>query len=91
MKLSSAFGLLEDIQLCLRYALGPTLFAIYATPSLLLKPSAVSSIFMAHVWRAFADGTDENGRIVKEQLITPHAKGIVLDIGAGKHALLTFV
>lgn len=43
---------------------------------------------MAHVWMAWAEGTDANGRISKQDLITPHAFGTVLDIGAGLCFLL---
>jgi len=38
---------------------------------------------MAHVWRAFGDSCDQNGRPVKEKLIFPNAYGVVLDLGAG--------
>ncbi|KAG6908047.1 hypothetical protein DXG01_006409 [Tephrocybe rancida] len=38
---------------------------------------------MAHIWVAFAAGTDEGGRPVKEKLIPQNATGVVLDIGAG--------
>ncbi|PFH49526.1 hypothetical protein AMATHDRAFT_62979 [Amanita thiersii Skay4041] len=38
---------------------------------------------MAHVWAEFAKFTDENGRPVKQGLITPYASGVVLDLGAG--------
>ncbi|CCM00218.1 uncharacterized protein FIBRA_02246 [Fibroporia radiculosa] len=38
---------------------------------------------MSHLWIPFGDGIDENARPVKENLITPNARGVVLDIGAG--------
>lgn len=83
MKLSNAFGLLVDLRLAVTFALMPTLRSIAQEPTLLFRWSALSRVFMAHVWTAFADGTDEGGKPVKVQLITPNAYGVVLDIGAG--------
>lgn len=46
---------------------------------------------MSHVWVSFGDGLDEGGRPVKEGLITPHAYGVVLDIGAGqRHVVIIY-
>jgi hypothetical protein len=38
---------------------------------------------MASVWNLYGNSVDEAGRNVKTGLITPHAYGVVLDIGAG--------
>ncbi|KAL0067044.1 hypothetical protein AAF712_005828 [Marasmius tenuissimus] len=46
---------------------------------------------MTHVWVGFAEGTNEGGRPVKEKLITPHAKGVVLDLGAGHGHTVDFL
>ncbi|THH30458.1 hypothetical protein EUX98_g3738 [Antrodiella citrinella] len=83
MKLTNAFGLLADFWLAIRAAFIPTVNDVFNTPSLLFSPSLVSKRFMAYVWVAFADSTDDAGRAVKFGLITPHAHGVVLDIGAG--------
>ncbi|KAJ7355426.1 S-adenosyl-L-methionine-dependent methyltransferase [Mycena albidolilacea] len=82
MKLSAAFGLISDLRAAIGIATLPTLKAIYREPSLVLRPTSVSRIFMAAVWSAFAGPTDEGARAPKLTLI-PHATGAVLDIGAG--------
>ncbi len=51
---------------------------------LLFSPQKLSSIFMANVWTVFGTGVDENSKSSKTKLITPHAHGVVLDVGAGK-------
>lgn len=84
MKLSSSLGLLTDLRLAIQAALLPTILAILHTPSLILRPHAVSRVFMSHVWSAgFGDGIDQNCRDIKESLIRMNARGVVLDIGAG--------
>ena len=74
------FGLFRAIQ----PAWLPTLVAVLNTPSLFLKPREVSRIFMGHVWEVYGDGVDQRTQKPKEDLVTPRAYGIVLDIGAGK-------
>ncbi|KAI0667412.1 hypothetical protein C8Q78DRAFT_1071854 [Trametes maxima] len=83
MKLAAAFGLLTDLRFAVQAAFIPTLRAVFSSPSLLLHPHKVSRIFMAHVWKVFGNGVDENARPVKESLIPTNAYGVVLDIGAG--------
>ncbi|KAJ7814732.1 hypothetical protein B0H14DRAFT_3111912 [Mycena olivaceomarginata] len=61
----------------------PTLKAICREPSLIIRPTALSRTFMAVVWDAFAAPTDKSARPTKLALISPHARGAVLDIGAG--------
>ncbi|KAJ7675464.1 S-adenosyl-L-methionine-dependent methyltransferase [Mycena rosella] len=63
--------------------LPPVLRAILAAPSLLLNPTALSRISFASVWVPWGMGTDAHARADKEALITPHAAGTVLDLGAG--------
>ena len=83
MKLSSALAVLSELKLCLQLGFVPTLRAVLRSPTLLLYPSAISRIFMNHVWSAYGDGVDTNSRAVKEGLVTANAQGVVLDIGAG--------
>jgi len=83
MRLGAAFGLFPDFRFVIRAGLWPTILAVWQAPSLLLRPQALSRIFMFHVWNLFGGGIDENGKNVKQMLITPHAYDIVLDLGAG--------
>ncbi|EGN97407.1 hypothetical protein SERLA73DRAFT_184103 [Serpula lacrymans var. lacrymans S7.3] len=83
MKLSASIGLLIDLRFAIQSALWPTLAALWLSPSILLQPTLVSHLFMAHVWTAFGNGVDERARPVKKELITDNAHGVVLDIGAG--------
>ncbi|KAF8968519.1 S-adenosyl-L-methionine-dependent methyltransferase [Flammula alnicola] len=83
MKLSNAFSLLTDLRFGLAVAWMPTLKAILASPTLLFRPHALSRVYMANLWLTFGDGVDGNGKDTKNALITPHAYGVVLDIGAG--------
>ena len=85
MKLRNALGLADQIRFCIQIALLPTILAIIKTPSLILHPSAVSRVFMAHVWMLFGPGMDENSAEQKRTVITPNASGVVLDIGAGAY------
>jgi hypothetical protein len=83
MRLGAAFGLLTDLRLFLFGGLWPTILVIWHAPSLLFRPLEISRIFMASVWNLYGNSVDEAGRNVKTGLITPHAYGVVLDIGAG--------
>ena len=83
MRLSAAFGLLQDLRLACQAAFVPMIGAVFRSPLLLLRPREVSRIFMSHVWKAFGNGVDENGRPVKEGLLNSNGHGVVLDIGAG--------
>lgn len=84
MRISAAFAILPELYLAIAAGLWPTILAIYHNPSLLLQLHELSHIFMFHVWRLFGDGVDGNARATKQSLITPHAYGVVLDIGAGE-------
>lgn len=83
MKLSASFGLIPDLRAAFGVAAMPTLRAIFRKPALILHPAQLSRTFMAAVWSAFSGPTDEGARPVKLTLISPHATGAVLDIGAG--------
>jgi len=84
MKLSAAFSILLDLHFAIQIAFMPTLYTVLDSSSLLLRPSVLSRIFMAKLWIVVGNGVDTNGRPVKQQLITPNAYGVVLDIGAGQ-------
>lgn len=83
MRLSAALSPLEDIYAAISIAAWPTLQAILRSPSLLLRPRALSQAFMCSVWSQFGPGIDGNTQGIKEALITPNAYGMVLDVGAG--------
>jgi hypothetical protein len=83
MKLYDAFSIILDLTAVVRHALPPTLRQIWANPTIVFQPLALSRFFMFHVWGMLADGVDRKRRQTKEELITPHASGIVLDLGAG--------
>ena len=83
MKLTAALSILQDIWVVVPAAIMPTVRAVILSPSLLLRPNALSRFFFSQVWILFGDGVNENSRPVKELLITPNAYGVVLDIGAG--------
>ena len=87
MKLSAAFALFPDLRFALRTAIWPTVMTIWWNPFLLFHPQVLSQTFMSHLWVVFGNGVDENGRPVKRKLITPHAAGVVLDLGAGTKQL----
>ncbi|KAJ7485169.1 hypothetical protein B0H11DRAFT_2279424 [Mycena galericulata] len=83
MKLSAAFGIVERIREALQIGFPPVLQSIYASPSLLFNLTALSRISMANVWILYGHGINEQSKGDKTNLITPHATGIVLDLGAG--------
>ena len=75
-------GLLQDLFLAIRAATPPTLLSILLNPTLLLRPFTLRRVFMAHVWEVYGNPTDQGGKPVKEALIRPNARGVVLDLGA---------
>jgi hypothetical protein len=83
MKLTRAFGLWQDLWYAVPPAILPTLQDVMLSPSILLRPQALSHLFFARIWVLFGNGVNENGRAIKDALITPNAYGVVLDIGAG--------
>lgn len=85
MKWNSIFGLLVDVRQAIKVAFFPTLKALLQSPLLIFEPHVLSKLFMSHVWNFFGAHVDEGGKPVKEKLITPHAYGVVLDIGAGAY------
>jgi hypothetical protein len=83
MKLSASLGLTSDLRAAFCIATLPTLKAICCKPSLIIRPTALSRTFMAVIWDAFAAPTDKSTHPTKLALILPHARGAMLDIGAG--------
>ncbi|KAH9475072.1 Methyltransferase-like protein 7B [Psilocybe cubensis] len=83
MKFQNAISLLGDLRLAISIALIPTLKAVVKEPTLLFRWQALSRVFFARMWVDFGDGIDGNCKDVKENLITPNAYGVVLDVGAG--------
>ncbi|KIJ67223.1 hypothetical protein HYDPIDRAFT_84045 [Hydnomerulius pinastri MD-312] len=83
MTLLKRYGLLGDLRMAIKIAFWPTAMRIWATPSLLFHPTEISRIFMSHVWSVFGAGIDENSGEIKRELVTQHAHGVVLDLGAG--------
>ncbi|KAL1676542.1 S-adenosyl-L-methionine-dependent methyltransferase [Schizophyllum commune] len=86
MKLSAIWGILAHLWLAVTIGFKPTLLAVFRDPRLLLRPTAVSRIFMAALWETFGPAIDQNIRAEKERLIRPHASGVVIDVGAGHGA-----
>ena len=85
MQLRNAFALLQDLWEAVKIAFIPSVKDALRQPSLLLRPRDLTILFMAKVWEGgMAQATDEGGKPVKQNLITPHAYGVVLDLGAGK-------
>jgi SAM-dependent methyltransferase len=91
MRFSELFTWLPDFRYAVQIALPPTLWTVWETPSLLLRPKQLSRIFFAHVWAEFGKFVDENSNGVKEQLIRPNGYGLVLDIGAGHGHTLKYL
>ncbi|KAF8501945.1 S-adenosyl-L-methionine-dependent methyltransferase, partial [Gautieria morchelliformis] len=83
MKFSNIVAIVTDLRLSIQQAVRPTLMAIIKSPTLIFRPRALSRLFFYHVWTLFGPGINANGNEVKSNLITPYAKGVVLDIGAG--------
>ncbi|KZT56544.1 hypothetical protein CALCODRAFT_470990 [Calocera cornea HHB12733] len=76
---------------CFQLGLPPTLRALWANPRLLLRPQKLRNIFMAGFWAVFGPGLDAHSAPAKRVLVTPHASGVVLEIGAGHgHSLQYF-
>ncbi|KII84799.1 hypothetical protein PLICRDRAFT_57318 [Plicaturopsis crispa FD-325 SS-3] len=85
MRVSAALAPLRDLWLAIHATFLPILYALVLNPlQLLLDPGAVSRLVMAYMWGALADGADENGWAAKQSLIQPHARGVVLELGAGQ-------
>ncbi|KAF7328908.1 hypothetical protein MVEN_02520500 [Mycena venus] len=91
MKFSAAFEIVDQMRWTLMLGLPPVFRAIYAKPSLIFNWTAISRISFANVWLAFGQGGDAGAREDKTALITPHAKGVVLDIGAGHGYTISYL
>ncbi|KAJ7270105.1 hypothetical protein B0H12DRAFT_1044749 [Mycena haematopus] len=83
MKFGPIFEMVDTMRVGLTLGFPSVLRAISMSPSLLFNSVALSRISMANIWVLFGAGGDEGRRGDKQKLITPHARGVVLDIGAG--------
>ncbi|KAJ6497517.1 hypothetical protein C8R45DRAFT_1211395 [Mycena sanguinolenta] len=83
MKFSAIFEMVERMCIALKLGLPAILRAIFRSPSLLFNWPALSRVSMARIWVPFGAGGDQGQREDKQKLITPHAHGVVLDLGAG--------
>jgi hypothetical protein len=83
MNFRAVFDIVDTMRVAFKIGVPAALRAIIASPSLLLNLTALSRISMANIWIPFGAGSDENSRADKKILITPHARGVVLDLGAG--------
>lgn len=84
MKLLAALFVLYSTNLGFLAAVMPALKALWVDPTLLFRPKAFSRKRFALAWQSgMADYVDGLHRQGKTGFITPNARGVVLDIGAG--------
>ncbi|KAJ3284222.1 hypothetical protein HDU79_008388 [Rhizoclosmatium sp. JEL0117] len=92
MTFSDKYGIIWDMLTALKISLLPTLFALLQSPSLLFSPRKVQGVLMANIWaNGFGDGVNDSNRDLKTRIITPNAKGVVLDVGAGHGHTIRFL
>jgi len=91
MKFSNIISLANEVWWCIMTSFRPTLFAIIESPSLLRSPKRISGMSFYNVWKIWGDGANEMSKDLKVALITPHAHGVVLDIGAGMGHTVQFL
>ncbi|KAJ7655688.1 hypothetical protein DFH06DRAFT_481955 [Mycena polygramma] len=82
MKIRAVLDILDQMRVAFMIGAPAALRAIFVSPSLLFNPTALSRISMANIWILFGKHGDEHSRVDKQKLITPNARGIVLDLGA---------
>lgn len=85
MKFWAIIRFLNELKNFTLAGLSPTLKDVFITPSILLRPKALSRLLLSHIWELYGPGMDAGMRTIKENLITPNARGFVLDVGAGKY------
>ncbi|KAJ6497521.1 hypothetical protein C8R45DRAFT_865355 [Mycena sanguinolenta] len=83
MKFSAIFEMVDTMRVALAIGFPAVLRTIFRSPSFLFRWNALSRVSMASIWITFGAGSDEGRREDKQKLITPHARGVVLDLGAG--------
>ncbi|THV02986.1 hypothetical protein K435DRAFT_775168 [Dendrothele bispora CBS 962.96] len=88
MKLSNVIGILFQMIELTRLALIPTLKDIYKNPYLIFHPFYV---FFTNVWAILGPAMDEHEKEMKRGLIDPHARGVVLDLGAGHGHIIKYL
>ncbi|KAJ6554588.1 S-adenosyl-L-methionine-dependent methyltransferase [Mycena capillaripes] len=82
MKFRAVIDMINRMRQALTFGVPAVVRAIFASPSLVFNPGALSRISMENIWIAFGPGGDEHSRADKKKLITPNARGVVLDLGA---------
>ncbi|KAF9261146.1 hypothetical protein L218DRAFT_906063 [Marasmius fiardii PR-910] len=84
MKLFAALklflGVSQGILNGLRFAFIPTIIDVLQNPLCIFR---LSQTYMTHLWGVFSKHVDENVRPMKERVLSPYARGVVLDLGAG--------
>lgn len=83
MRLSQAMSPAWNLGYLWVWALRPFASAIFARPSLLLRPKSFKELWLSILWKPLGEGIDERQSTRKRALITPNAVGVVLDIGSG--------
>ncbi|KAJ3192843.1 hypothetical protein HDU82_003032 [Entophlyctis luteolus] len=92
MTLRQRFGLVPDLLFAAAHTIAAILRVGITSPSVLLSPRKLQQAAMASIWASgMAEGINANTTAMKRALITPHARGIVLDIGAGHGHTLRFL
>lgn len=86
MKFSDMISPLGNIIDTIKFGFVPTFKDVVKRPTLLFRPVTLSHTFFAHVWVTFGEYIDEGLKEYKIEL-GGKAKGVVLDIGAGKAIL----
>ncbi|KAF8150465.1 hypothetical protein K438DRAFT_1943598 [Mycena galopus ATCC 62051] len=82
MKFRAVWEMVGTMRAGLYFGVPAVFRAIFTSPSLLFNFAALSRISMANIWVPFGAGSDEGRRAEKQKLITPNARGVVLDLGA---------
>ncbi|KAG9021305.1 hypothetical protein FRB95_002410 [Tulasnella sp. JGI-2019a] len=91
MKPAAALAPLWEINWAATYGLLHTILYIIQHPFILIHPFTIPRIFSAYVWALFGPSSDEAGYETKTKLLTPHASGVVVDLGAGYGATVFYL
>ncbi|KAJ7104551.1 hypothetical protein C8R43DRAFT_906871 [Mycena crocata] len=91
MKFRILLDILDTMRVGLVLGLPAMLRAIFASPALLFNRVELSRISMASIWSTFGKGSDNMASVDKQKPATPHARGVVLDLGAGHGHTLNYL
>ncbi|KAI9349162.1 S-adenosyl-L-methionine-dependent methyltransferase [Obelidium mucronatum] len=92
MSFDQKTGIVWDMFSAIQVSFIPTLWAIVGTPSLLWNWRKLQQVVMGNIWaNGFGEGVNSGSATIKERLITPNARGVVMDIGAGHGHTLRFL